>query len=215
MPRFLLCLCLLSCNSKSAMAPPFDVCISDVCRVHLSWLGFPIANDSQYGGTYKGPDQVRNHAAALRGQSEDLRDSDASISMQAHNQAVTELSDAAAPMHSPNKRQKRSAEVVLSRDMSDTPKSPADLAKGLTPGQLSAGQAHSSNKYAEADTCSPDCFLVPQILQDEMCLNCPNLIPPGYPTDIHPLWLHAQSYTCEHWAFVCSKPDWAGLNWTP
>ncbi|KAL0029889.1 hypothetical protein WJX77_006132 [Trebouxia sp. C0004] len=35
-------------------------------RVHLSFLGHPIANDSQYGGTYKGPDQVRTYISAAR-----------------------------------------------------------------------------------------------------------------------------------------------------
>ena len=56
-------------------------------------------------------------------------------------------------------------------------------------------------------------FQVPVELQDDLCLNCPDLIPPGYPTDIVPLWLHARSYSCQEWCFVCPDPAWASECW--
>ncbi|KAL3150410.1 hypothetical protein ABBQ32_000248 [Trebouxia sp. C0010 RCD-2024] len=159
-------------------------------RVHLSWLGYPIANDSQYGGTYKGPDQVRTDAATVR----------------------KETSLAAQELPNSNKRQKGSGWAVTSdnRAQSDDPCGQKQASCGV----LDACQSeHSLLNKAQPESVSSAEFQVPQDLQDGMCLNCPNLIPPGYPTDIHPLWLHAQSYSCEQWSFECPKPAWASLNW--
>ena len=164
-----------------------------MCRVHLSWLGFPIANDTQYGGTYKGPDQVRTHAATVR----------------------REVNLAAQELSSSNKRQKCSGCATRSttgahRDQSDDPCSHPQVNSGAS--ESCQSEQTSQEKLQLDSACSVE-FQVPQDLQDDMCLNCPNLIPPGYPTDIHPLWLHAQSYTCEQWSFECPKPGWASPNW--
>ena len=194
-----------------------------LCRVHLSSLGFPIANDSQYGGTYKGPDQVRTHAAAARSKNEALRKPDISTAVQALSAAgssQTELPTQASVHHvqSSNKRQKTCAGAAVGTDNSTPSKAQqhgnAEVSGSHNPKQEPVEDAQSKTQTAEAEDSCSEQILVPQDLQDAMCLNCPNLIPPGYPTDIHPLWLHAHRYTCNQWSFVCSKPEWASSSWT-
>ena len=41
------------------------------------------------------------------------------------------------------------------------------------------------------------------------CDSCPKLCPKDYPLDLEPLWLHAQRYACEDWAFEAPLPEWA------
>lgn len=197
-----------------------------MCRVHLSSLGFPIANDSQYGGTYKGPDQVRTHAAVARREEQKAQPicqsavtSTAQINSQAagHEPGLTGQEPLSG--QSTNKRQKCSAAYTTSRDQRDdqcsVQQQQVQHAKTDKPEQIVVGNAQDSSQVPKADSaCSAD-FQVPQDLQDDMCLNCPNLIPPGYPTDIHPLWLHAHSYTCDQWSFVCPMPVWAASTWGP
>ena len=205
--------------------------------MHLSSLGFPIANDSQYGGTYKGPDQVRSHAAVIRREEQNLQPSCPSAvnsTAQMNSQAVGNESvlTGQEPLcgQRTNKRQKCSALATTSRDQSDDPCSQQEVADRTSDSyepeqtsvedandtsQIVVKNAQDSSQTPKADSVCPAELQVPQDLQDDMCLNCPNLIPPGYPTDIYPLWLHAHSYTCEQWSFVCPLPVWASRNWAP
>lgn len=193
--------------------------------MHLSSLGFPIANDSQYGGSYKGPDQVRTHAAVIRREQQPQLGCQSGVVVAAHTsiQAVVDKTGLTGqePLsgQSANKRQKCSASATTSWDQTDDScgqlQVDEDTPGSHKPEQTMAENTQANRQIPEANsTCSAE-FLVPQDLQDDMCLNCPNLIPPGYPTDIHPLWLHAQSYTCDQWSFVCPKPEWASPTWVP
>ena len=179
--------------------------------MHLSALGYPIANDSQYGGTYKGPVQVRTHAAVKKREAAEQLDADATY---AHEDLLT----------AENKRQrcldvneqvanatdstccKAATQEHLNRVRSNAPSSCSEAA---TDNQQvdSISEAHLHVEPVSMD------FQVPKELQDDMCLNCPDLIPPGYPTDIVPLWLHARSYSCDDWFFVCPDPAWASERW--
>lgn len=208
-----------------------------MCRVHLSSLGFPIANDSQYGGTYKGPDQVRTHAAVARREEEKVQPICQSAvtptaqinSLVVGNESGLTGQESLSGQNS-NKRQKCCALATTSRDQRDEPcgqqqvdnetrgshhPEQVTMENAQDSSQTVVKNTQDSSQTPQADsTCSAE-FQVPQNLQDDMCLNCPNMIPPGYPTDIHPLWLHAHSYTCEQWAFVCPLPAWASPSWAP
>lgn len=183
-------------------------------------LGFPIANDSQYGGSYKGPDQVRTHAAVIRREQQAQPGCQSAVvaaaqtSIQPVGDEMCLTGQTALGAESSNKRQKCSASAETSWDQRDDPCSKVQENDGI-PVSHKTEQTIMENTQDSTMSCSAE-FLVPQDLQDEMCLNCPNLIPPGYPTDIHPLWLHAHSYTCDQWSFVCpAKPEWASPTWAP
>ena len=168
--------------------------------MHLSSLGFPIANDAQYGGTYKGPDQVRTRAAVVRREEQKTQvmcHLAVTPTTQINSQALGDESGLTGqePLNgqSTNKRQRCSASGTASRDQRDDPCSlrqqqPDNGTPGShKPEETVIGIAQDSSQVPKADSaCSAD-FQVPQNLQDDMCLNCPHLIPPGYPTDIHPL----------------------------
>ena len=197
------------------LAPENALC----CRVHLSFLGFPIANDAQYGGTYKGPEQVRTHASAVKNN----KQSDLPTGSVQQNTASTAPTNNGVDEHKAsrtpaitNKRQKTDAELPAVEDNGTHQSRNFDAAdkQSLTVTDQPIGRHRPT--AMTGDTNSKDAeYMVPAELQDSMCLNCPNLIPPGYPIDIHPLWLHAQTYTCDHWSFVCTKPAWAEAKWTP
>lgn len=180
--------------------------MSFVCRVHLSALGFPIANDAQYGGTYKGPMQVRTHAAVKKREAEEQLAADTA-------QAALILESAV------NKKQRcinDHAQSIDALDGTAVTQSNQDLPTDVSANEL-MGYGGMGTQQA-VSTSNPDDrdnkdFQVPLELQDDMCLNCPDLIPPGYPTDIVPLWLHARSYSCDEWSFQCPDPAWAGESW--
>ena len=195
-----------------------------MCRVHLSYLGYPIANDSQYGGTFRGPDQVRTHAAAARqGQllHHELSNSADDAAVHTSHAPVSDR-----PHQESNKRQKYNSGAASSHSASggasldtgchgacDQPK-PADAVNSKTePPEI--GDEGDGTCLGEAAAGKATDLLVPADLHDDLCMNCPKLIPPGYPIVIHPLWLHAQQYTSEAWSFDCTKPQWANADWTP
>jgi len=193
--------------------------------VHLSYLGYPIANDSQYGGTFKGPDQVRAHAAAaarldLSSQSETAAMSSGLSASQIPPASATQTPWQESLTEAPNKRQRCESQAASNHtapsDMSAVGASHRQLGDVQVQASVEMHSAHSGTGRPDPPTSISDAnFLVPADLQDDMCLNCPQLIPPGYPMEIHPLWLHAQAYTSDRWAFVCSKPQWANSDWTP
>ncbi len=205
--------CVWMCNDK----------LCNLCRVHLSSLGHPVANDSQYGGTYKGPDQVRTYINAARDDTSSHSGplTSANATTGAASQAIQSRTtqqdcDNAHQHQTINKRQKCTSEAAL-------------ISRHAIGASLSTscdqGNGGQGTEVQESDSCSTRTeklvagshadLLVPDELQDDMCMNCPRLIPPGYPTDMHPLWLHAQMYTSATWSFVCSKPEWANAEWTP
>ena len=195
--------------------------------MHLSYLGYPIANDSQYGGTFKGPDQVRAHAAAaarldLSSQSETAAMSSGLSASQIPPASATQTpwQESLTAYEAPNKRQRCESQAASNHtapsDMSAVGASHRQLGDVQVQASVEMHSAHSGTGRPDPHTSISDAnFLVPADLQDDMCLNCPQLIPPGYPMEIHPLWLHAQAYTSDRWAFVCSKPQWANSDWTP
>lgn len=193
-----------------------------LCRVHLSFLGHPVANDSQYGGTYKGPDQVRTYINAARDDTSSHSgaltpaNANASASQAIVDKVLQQDCDNSHQHQAINKRQKCTSEAALI----------SHHAMGASIStSCDQGDGGQGTKVQESDSCSTGNekpvassdadLLVPDELQDDMCMNCPRLIPPGYPTDMHPLWLHAQMYTSATWSFVCSKPEWASAEWTP
>lgn len=197
-----------------------------LCRIHLSYLGYPIANDSQYGGTFRGPDQVRTHSAAARqGQLSHLEQSNSAESDDAAVQTLhAPVSD--RPHQISNKRQKYNSGAASTHSASggasldtgyhgacDQPE-PADAVNSKTEPTEDVVEGDGTCLGEAAARKATD-LLVPADLQDDLCMNCPKLIPPGYPTEIHPLWLHAQEYTSEAWSFVCTKPQWADADWKP
>ena len=180
--------------------------ISFVRRVHLSALGHPIANDTQYGGTYKGPMQVRTHAAVKKREAEEQLAADTAraslISESAVNKKQRCTNNHAQSIHALDGTAVTQSNQHLSTDVS------ANESMGY--GGMGTQQTASTldpNAPVDKD------FQVPPELQDDMCLNCPDLIPPGYPTDIVPLWLHARSYSCDEWSFQCPDPAWACESW--
>lgn len=193
-----------------------------LCRVHLSFLGHPVANDSQYGGTYKGPDQVRTYITAAR--DDTLSHSGALTSASATDAASQAIQfkmmqqdcDRAHQDQTINKRQKCSSEADLISHHAMEASIPAscDHGGGGQGTEVKILDRYSTGNETPVASSHAD-LLVPDELQDDMCMNCPRLIPPGYPTDMHPLWLHAQMYTSATWSFVCSKPEWASAEWTP
>lgn len=184
------------------------------CRVHLSALGHPIANDTQYGGSFRGPTQVRTHAA--------VKKREAAESLNANTPVTSVQADAAA-----HKKQRcydgssQTAEdasdstVAAQADQDDPMDLQANAPLSCNEATSEAKQPACTTSTNEHNPVDANCaeFQVPPELQDAMCLNCPNLIPPGYPTDIVPLWLHARSYSCEDWCFQCPDPAWAGISW--
>lgn len=179
------------------------------CRVHLSSLGFPIANDTQYGGQYKGPIQVRTHAA--------VKKREAAEQSSAPDQGASDMYSKAAD----SKRQRCSDSQPESQASISSPPDGQQPHTGWATADTKADPDRNRNAKQAAFQeqqqllADPDLadFQVPPDLQDDMCLNCPNLIPPGYPTDIIPLWLHARSYSCEQWSFKCPDPAWASTTW--
>ena len=189
-----------------------------LCRVHLSFLGHPIANDSQYGGTYKGPDQVRTYINATRDDTSSHSGPLTSVSAsQAIQPKMTQQDCDRVHQHQTiNKRQKCTSEagLISHHAMGASISTSCDQGDGGQGTEVQESDSCSTGNERPVTSSHAD-LLVPDELQDDMCMNCPRLIPPGYPTDIHPLWLHAQMYTSATWSFVCSKPEWANTEWTP
>jgi len=193
-----------------------------LCRVHLAFLGHPIANDSQYGGTYKGPDQVRTYITAARddtsSHSGPLTSANATASgAQAIVSKITQQDCDNSHQHQTiNKRQKYTSEAafISHHAMGASISTNCDQGDGCQGTAVKESDTYSTGTEKPVASNHAD-LLVPDDLQDDMCMNCPRLIPPGYPTDMHPLWLHAQMYTSATWSFVCSKPEWANAEWTP
>ncbi|KAA6423566.1 MAG: RNA pseudourine synthase 7-like [Trebouxia sp. A1-2] len=208
------CTSLVECQPKTGRTHQI--------RVHLSFLGHPIANDSQYGGTYKGPDQVRTYITAARNDTSShsgpstSANATAAASQAIRSKTTQQDIDSADQHQTVNKRQKCTLEAALI----------SHHARGASIStNCDQGNGGHETEVKDSNTCMAENqnpvasnyadLLVPDDLQDDMCMNCPRLIPPGYPTDMHPLWLHAQSYTSATWSFVCSKPEWANAEWTP
>ncbi|KAL6755423.1 pseudouridine synthase [Haematococcus lacustris] len=165
-------------------------------RVHLQfplslsqYLGYPIANDSQYGGSWGAPLAFRR-----------LRDPPSS---------APALDLAAGGYPAPS-----SAATGISRPLSppDPPQAPpqSSAAGGcLVPAALDMALLSGAVQrlYTQPE------FRVQRELVDEVCPHCPCLAPRGYPIDLQPLWLHALRYSSLDWAFEAPWPEWAAADY--
>ena len=192
------CVCNMQQCSPCWRTKVLRVSCAYCCRVHLQLLGHPIANDEQYGGTYPGPTQIK-----MRGRWE----------RETEGQPTNEQ---------PAKRQRCEA---------DTPAATASIhtcSSAEQPGGPAEQQAVSSQAMENDEAVDfarlqavgslgvkPDEFVVPEQLTDELCWQCPWLVPDGYPTELVPMWLHAHRYSTPDWTFECPAPHWADLDWIP
>ncbi|KAL6756420.1 pseudouridine synthase [Haematococcus lacustris] len=158
-------------------------------RVHLQYLGHPIANDSQYGGSWGAPLAFRR-----------LRDPPSS---------APALDLAAGGYPAPS-----SAATGTTRPLSppDPPQAPpqSSAAGGcLVPAALDMALLSGAVQrlYTQPE------FRVQRELVDEVCPHCPCLAPRGYPIDLQPLWLHALRYSSLDWAFEAPWPEWAAVDY--
>eukprot|EP00892_Ulva_mutabilis_P001131 jgi/Ulvmu1/11018/UM007_0198.1 len=82
------------------------------------------------------------------------------------------------------------------------------LVRMLDAGSAAAEAAWGSRADAHA---APE--LVPEARRDALCAHCPQMCPRDYPLDLQPLWLHAESYTSDAWAFRAPLPSWAAADY--
>ncbi|KAG2489673.1 hypothetical protein HYH03_011783 [Edaphochlamys debaryana] len=192
-------------------------------RVHLQYLGHPIANDTQYGGTYGLPlffrrgmgGPARPHVNGQRRQHAAEKAPDGDTAMAAADAGDSE-SQAAA------KRQRRCDDAGA-----DGAEAEADTDQGVPAAAVSADGAGASGSGGEVVGCTtaatvaavgtagpngdaeliaasserymslytdPE-FQVPGGGGDPLCPHCPCLVPEGYPIDLEPLYLHAARYS--------------------
>lgn len=166
-------------------------------RSHLQHVGHPIANDRQYGGTYDGPESTRNWGLLTQDASEIGR-------CNLHK---------GLPCHcfggepscgdTPEATVERLPEAYQSDSSTSAPSAEqAYRADSHAVSEPKAGMAGS-------ELCSPEALLVSKELQDDLCPNCPFIVPKRWPVGQPALWLHAQKYSCDLWSFECPLPQWA------
>ena len=166
-------------------------------RSHLQHVGHPIANDCQYGGTYDGPQSTRNwglltqdasergHCNIHRGQP--CHCCSAKPSTRESPQATTDSL--------PEAQQSDSLTSAPSAEQAYRAHSPA--------------MSEPELGMAGSESCSSEALLVSRELQDDLCPNCPLIVPKRWPVGQPALWLHAQKYSCDLWSFECPLPQWA------
>ncbi|KAI3438886.1 hypothetical protein D9Q98_001301 [Chlorella vulgaris] len=166
-------------------------------RVHLQYLGHPIANDTQYGGTYGGPLAMRTMAEHLGVQ-----------------WAAAETEDEVDEGSSGTGSSKR-PRLDASAAGGDAAPVQERLPAAAAGAEQSVGDAAA---YAQslAFRSQPQ-FQVAAELCDAHCSNCPYYAPADYPVDLRPIWLHARTYSCQQdgWSFTAELPEWAAAGWTP
>ncbi|PRW59227.1 pseudouridine synthase family [Chlorella sorokiniana] len=169
-------------------------------RVHLQWLGHPIANDAQYGGTYGGPVASRQLALQMgvHWASKGGEGADGGTSSQEAAAATTGTEEPAVEQQAAGAAEQQAALPSAA---------PA-----------AAGQVADADAYAQnAAFRSEPQYRLPLELCDGLCIHCPFYAPKDYPLDLRPLWLHARSYSCVDgsWSFSTELPQWAPADWAP
>jgi 23S rRNA-/tRNA-specific pseudouridylate synthase len=170
-------------------------------RAHLAWLGYPIANDRQYGGGYAGPQGTRALALSMgvawdQGGSLGIRE--------AGNNSETQKDQGAAD-GSPVAVRADTLRKDASADQGNIPNVVGDERKQL---DLYATETRRFTSSEE--------FEAPAELRDPLCPHCPYYAPRNYPVELRPLWLHAARYECEgEWRFEAPLPDWASEGYQP
>lgn len=143
-------------------------------RVHLQHLGHPIANDQQYGGTYRGPETPSQ--AAVSSQQRGPAEGDAPFSATA-TAAGAASGSGEQPADASGTRAGQAA--AAGETLEALQQSSWDAAREQP--------AHESKK--EADLL--EVLQVEPGDEDRLCVHCPYLPPVGYPLSLRPLWLHA------------------------
>lgn len=167
-------------------------------RVHLQYLGHPIANDVLYT-TQNPPKRTEMGTNAERAaRMEVIPNHDTSTC-----QNLTP--DTTSVTSSPKRRRICEDRIGSSQDIAsqlamrgDRPPLNDKLEDKEGAGLTSPENTHTAGHGVE--------FVV-----DPMCTHCPNLFPLGYEGEEHGLWLHCKSYSSHGWKYECPLPSWATI----
>ena len=160
-------------------------------RVHLEYLGFSIANDTQYGGLSGPPLAFRLNRERTEpvseAQSKRLKGIKASDSESQCNGKEEGEGKDSRPQCLDGPGAAGDVSLVTLEALDDT-----------LPDQVR--ELYESSLY-QVDASD----------QEEICPHCPCLVPRGYPIDLEPLYLYAYEYQGPGWGFRVPPPEWARL----
>lgn len=194
-------------------------------RVHLQYLGYPIANDTQYGGL---------HGPVLANRIIQSRNAPTSTTLDPAGQSVSKKQRLLHPcekVQSPQldingkcdedcstgtaQVQEGQNDLGSRHQLSDRDSDPCVQATGSHDHQQNAEAAqHSALRQLTApnEIASLFPYRVEDSLFDPVCAHCPFMVPSGYPIDLQPLWLHCLSYHSDDWEFSTDMPTWAATH---
>lgn len=155
-------------------------------RVHLQYLGHPIANDALYAvrNPLKRTERGTNAERAARGESNPTNDT---LTYKRKKVGEETIGNSLKPTNQCTVQTDQSLSMnVEERELEDR-RFTKDTSKEI-----------SESKNVK--------FVV-----DHMCTHCPNLAPSGYEEEEHALWLHCKSYSGKGWKYECPLPGWALL----
>lgn len=254
-------------------------------RIHLALLGFPIANDHQYGGSLgaarpaymlrrPGDNAEERRAVAARRVHAAAGGAVASGVAAASSDAgrggtIAEVEDEIGPAKraraaggaaqgppavgestpvatrdggepvagdaeaaSPARKVARSSTPAGPSSAETRPRSPDDTADhavvkagganapaapamgdpAAAPRVVDAGSAEAEAAWGTRSDAASAPELVPEARRDPLCPHCPSMSPRDYPLDLQPLWLHAETYSSDAWAFSAPLPAWAAAD---
>jgi hypothetical protein len=154
-------------------------------RVHLQYLGYSIANDTQYGGL-SGPPLVYRLNRERTGPS---------------------TSDEQEGTQSSSKRLKSNLESDDQRIQDDS----GSRSKGLSSAEESLVTLEGQEDALPDDVrelYESSLYRVEPSAEEKICPHCPCLVPRGYPIDLEPLYLYAYAYRGPGWGFRVPPPEW-------
>ena len=178
-------------------------------RVHLQHLGHPIANDVQYGGTYRGPVPTMQLAKHM-GVSWDVPQHGLTMPSPVASAAL-----AACGAHQGASEEQQRDAFHCQEGQEGRDKASQQQGSGST--SATASQAVRQVLALSRTFITSSAYQVDADARDPLCLHCPSVACRDYPVDLQPLWLHALSYSCcgAGWIFSCPLPDWAAPGYVP
>ncbi|XP_024385994.2 RNA pseudouridine synthase 7 [Physcomitrium patens] len=206
-------------------------------RVHLQYLGFPIANDDLYlhsnvtkrskanttaDRAAKIPEvpetisEVKDSSiAVLSTVSVDVNYSDErldSSNVTAPSVAVTNTKQGDNTREAEREKlqeHSKNAEIIDRRSSEDAENACSNGGDLLEPGVSLSIEANEVPELQKERSQFVSKSINPNFMVDPLCTHCPNMAPTGYTGDDEGLWLHCIRYSGSNWTYECPLPEWA------